>query len=164
MLYISHRGNLAGPNTAKYGENHPDSILHAIELGFDCEIDVRWVEGKGFFLGHDKPEYEVDKKFLYHHKFFIHCKDVLTLYRLDPRRTAHPWTYVKFFFHQQDDIASIVNSDYLWSFPRADVALTPHSIAVLPEIVPDWKGLANVAGVCSDYPIELQKNILFKVE
>ena len=162
MLYISHRGNLTGPNTAKYGENHPNSILHAIDLGFACEIDVRWVEGEGYFLGHDKPEYKVDVNFLHNHKLFIHCKDVYTLYKLDPRRTQNPYTYIKLFFHQQDDIAIIVNSDYLWSYPRTDVILTSCSIAVLPELVPNWKGLDAVAGVCSDYLLELQKNISFK--
>ncbi len=162
MLYISHRGNLTGPNTAKYGENHPNSILHAIDLGFNCEVDVRWIEGKGYFLGHDHPEYEVDKKFFNNHKLFIHCKDVATFYQLDPRRHLNPYTYIKIFFHQQDDIATIVNSEYLWSFPRADVVLTPRSIAVLPELVPDWNRLETVMGVCSDYLLELQKNILFK--
>lgn len=162
MLYISHRGNLEGPNTAKYGENHPDSILHAINLGFDCEVDVRWIEGKGYFLGHDQPEYKVDENFFYHHKLFTHCKDVATFYQLDPRRRLHAFTYVKIFFHQQDDITTIVNSEYLWSFPRADVILTPRSIAVLPELVPNWKGLEKVMGVCSDYLLELQKDISFK--
>jgi len=153
QIIISHRGNITGPNTAVYGENHPNSIKNVLDMGFYCEVDVRWVEGEGIFLGHDKPEYKIDKKFLYDHRLYIHCKDVITLYKLNPQ----PITYIKMFFHQNDDIAVIINSDLLWSFPRADVILTPKSIAVLPELVDDWEGLNNVAGVCTDYPIKYSK-------
>ncbi len=61
MIYISHRGNLTGKSLKD--ENNPDYIMKAIESGFDVEIDV-WFKNNIFYLGHDKPSFEVDTKFL----------------------------------------------------------------------------------------------------
>ena len=149
-IIISHRGNLTGPNTATNGENHPKSIQDVLDEGFLCEVDARWIEGEGFFLGHDKPEYKVDKSFFNDHRLYIHCKDILTFDKLHP----YPNTYMKMFFHQTDDMTLVLNADFFWSFPRADILLTKRSIAVLPELVKDWKGLDICAGICTDYPMD----------
>ena len=37
MFFISHRGNISGPN--KEYENKPEYIKKALTMGFDCEID-----------------------------------------------------------------------------------------------------------------------------
>ena len=42
MKVISHRGNLNGPN--KQTENTIESIKTAINLGFDVEIDVWYID------------------------------------------------------------------------------------------------------------------------
>lgn len=60
MIFISHRGNLNGPN--KIEENKIEYIEEALNKKFDVEIDL-WFVNKNFFLGHDKPQYKVDKKF-----------------------------------------------------------------------------------------------------
>lgn len=162
MRYISHRGNLTGPKTALYGENHPRSIEEFLRLhpeeDIACEVDVWWQEGKGFYLGHDKPEYPVDKTFFRARRIFTHCKDIQSFYLLKLEED----TSIKAFFHQRDDVVQISNSKCIWSFPRAEVLLTPLSIAVLPELVPNWAGLNKCAGVCTDYPIKLQDDINFK--
>ena len=46
MIYISHRGNIDGPDTGK--ENSPDYIIKALSLGFDVEIDV-WFKDDKFY-------------------------------------------------------------------------------------------------------------------
>src|ERR1700729_2169762 len=114
QIIISHRGNLTGPNTATHGENHPQSIKNVLNKGFGCEVDVRWIEDKGYFLGHDKPEYAIDKDFFYNRDLYIHCKDVLTMSKLVNMDYFC-------FFHQNDDIALVANSGLLWSYPRKDV-------------------------------------------
>ena len=57
MKYIAHRGNLNGPN--RLLENKPDYLNVALSLGYDVEVDVWFIDGK-FFLGHDRPDYEID--------------------------------------------------------------------------------------------------------
>ena len=61
MYFISHRGNTLGPDISK--ENSVDYINDAIKKGYDVEIDV-WFEKENFYLGHDKPTYLVDDKYL----------------------------------------------------------------------------------------------------
>jgi hypothetical protein len=56
MKLIAHRGLVDGPNATT--ENHPDQIKTAWSLGFDCEIDLRVVDGK-LWLGHDEPQYQI---------------------------------------------------------------------------------------------------------
>jgi len=54
MKFISHRGNLTGPNPER--ENHPSYILEATANGFEVEIDL-WYENGKLILGHDEPQY-----------------------------------------------------------------------------------------------------------
>ena len=61
MHFISHRGNLNGPN--KNLENKPNYIKEALDKGFDVEIDV-WLSKEKFYLGHDEPLYETDVNFI----------------------------------------------------------------------------------------------------
>lgn len=72
MEIISHRGNLNGPLISL--ENKPEYILAAAEQ-YKVEIDV-WQTKNGFFLGHDKPMYSVDKLFLFDERFLVHCKNI----------------------------------------------------------------------------------------
>src|SRR6266404_415725 len=99
MKYIlSHRGNLTGPNSAYFGENHPSSINAALQAGFDVEIDV-WFENNKFALGHDKPEFSIHKDFFDNNKLWIHSKTIQALREL--KHLALP----NVFFHQNDDCA-----------------------------------------------------------
>lgn len=158
-LIISHRGNLIGPNTASFGENHPKSIKDVLDKGFGCEIDVRWIEDKqDFYLGHDKPEYLIDEELfeimLNSYNVFFHCKDIITAYTMFHMDYHYPY----YFFHQNDDIALIANSCLLWSYPRKEVVLTNKSIAVLPELVKEWD-LEKCFGVCTDFPIKYSEQL-----
>lgn len=142
MFYISHRGNINGPN--KKEENKPEYINVAIQNGYDVEIDVRFKNSQ-FYLGHDFAEYKVDESFLLNKKIWCHAKDVDALYNLK-KINAH------FFWHQQDDV-TLTSKGYFWTYPGK--LLTKNSICVLPEVGKDKK--IDCAGICSDFIKDYKK-------
>lgn len=152
-LVISHRGNTVGPNSAKYGENHPMSITYACGLGYKCEFDVRYIDGQ-FWLGHNESQHQVDEDFFddeaafQDDRFYVHCKNIEALVQLKDKKNIHA------FYHTDEDVVLMTNSNLLWSFPCKEVLLTSQSIAVLPEIVKEWWGVSECMGVCTDYPLE----------
>lgn len=139
MKFISHRGNLFGKDASN--ENNPEYILRAIEKGFDCEIDIWYIEKK-FFLGHDKPQYQIPIDFLNINKdyLWIHCKNIQAILELQ-RSPLH------FFWHEEDTI-TLTSNRIIWAFPGKQPI--ENSIAVMPEIF-DEKNLENCFGICSDY-------------
>ncbi len=136
MFYISHRGNIDGIN--KKFENDPEYINHALNMGFHVEVDVR-IKNKKFFLGHDKADFEVNKKFLLNNKIWCHAKTVEALIELK-RINAH------YFWHQNDDY-TITSKGYFWTYPGKKIV--KNSICVLPEQIKSK--IKDCAGICSDY-------------
>ena len=153
MIFIAHRGLFNGPDPET--ENSPRQITAALSKGFDVEIDVWVVNGK-FVLGHDKPQHEVPAEFFWNNKFWLHCKNVEALAAL----AKHPCCET--FYHDKDDVV-LTSRNYLWTYPKAEILLTANSVAVLPEKVGEWKGLDGCFGICSDYVVEFQKDINFKI-
>jgi hypothetical protein len=140
MKFISHRGNINGPTPEM--ENKPEYILQAILSGYDCEIDVRFVN-RQLFLGHDTPDYSIDIRFLLDNcdKLWIHCKNIEAFeYLLE-------YNDLNIFWHQNDDY-TLTSKKYIWSYPKT--IQTTKCICLMPElndfIVPHF-----VFGVCSDY-------------
>jgi len=144
MILIAHRGNVNGKNSAD--ENHPDYLMKAVNLGFDVEVDV-WFLDQKFILGHDEPQYEVSLKFLLNKNFWHHAKNLPALYQLVSNKNKN---LINCFSHDTDD-AVLTSQGWIWTYPGKQ--LTPRSIAVMPERVPGWD-LSNVAGICSDYLID----------
>ena len=147
MIYISHRGNLAGPKSSK--ENHPDYITEAWHQGFDVEIDVWYINGE-FVLGHDQPEYEVDWKFLTNGSFWCHAKNIEALDAM-LNCGAH-------CFWHENDYATLTSRGFIWTYPGND--LTRMSVCVMPEapgheyfVKQPWVGSY---GVCSDFVKEIR--------
>ena len=139
MIFISHRGNVTGPN--KKLENSPSYVFQAIEKGFDVEIDVRLVDSK-FFLGHDKPQYEVDSKFLKMPELWCHAKNILALEALLS-------IGANCFFHNTDDTV-LTSTMYMWTYPGKEI--TNRSIIVMPETFKYTShDFYKAAGVCSDF-------------
>jgi hypothetical protein len=136
MKYISHRGNLAGPDEK---ENHPDYVSNALNLGYDVEIDVWHIAGE-FFLGHDKPQYSISDSFLENEKFWCHAKNLHALEKMMSRN-------VHCFWHQEDDMV-LTSKKFIWTYPGKD--LSTKSIAVLPELVVDWD-TSICYGICTDH-------------
>lgn len=141
LLIISHRGNLFGPNTAHYGENHPSSIQHVLWDGYHAEVDV-WLIKNKFILGHDKPEFEVDDTFFDNDRLWVHCKNIEALFKLKNNKLINS------FFHDKDD-CTLTSQGFIWTYPK-NLLITNKSIAVMPELVPEWD-YSNAFGICTDF-------------
>jgi hypothetical protein len=136
MILISHRGNLNGKIPDR--ENSPSYILKALEKGYDVEIDVWFSDGK-FWLGHDKPQYETDYKFLINEKFWCHAKNVDALFEMKK--------YVIHYFWHENDEFTLTSKNYIWTYPTRENK--PGTISVLPETFN--QSVEGCKGVCSDY-------------
>ena len=135
MIYISHRGNLNGPNPER--ENSPEYIAEALDMGYNVEIDVWFVDNK-WFLGHDEPKYEVEQTFFYNHLLWCHAKNINALKMMLTLG-------IHCFWHQGDD-HTLTSKGYVWTYPGK--TLTTKSICVKPNSAQD---IGRCAGVCSDY-------------
>lgn len=145
MILISHRGNIDGPN--KEMENNPEYILNAIAHGYNVEIDL-WLVDNKLYLGHDEPQYEINKKFLHNSKLWVHCKNIEALDYLSNLGFDFSLDNPDYFFHDTD-AAVLTSNGYIWTYPGN--VLGKNSICVLPE----WNNLKlediNCLGICSDY-------------
>jgi len=145
MRLISHRGNVDG----KYPqyENLPEYVEKAMSLGYDCEIDVRFIDGE-WFLGHDKPQYKIDLDWIIENnlKLWVHCKNVEAIQEF---KRLEEWVQLKsinYFWHQEDDV-TITSQGFVWAHPK--IQPPNDSIAVMPDNY-KWD-LKNVLGICSDF-------------
>jgi len=138
MILISHRGNIDEKIVEK--GNHPDYIDTAINLGYDVEIDMWWIDGKTY-LGHDVPQYEVDDEWLTKriNKLWVHCKNIELLNWIRS-------TTLHYFWHEEDTL-TLTSKNQIWAYPGKQPILG--SIAVMPEINKD--NISLCIGICSDY-------------
>ena len=138
MILISHRGNINGKIVER--ENHPSYIDEAINLGYDVEIDMWWIDGKTY-LGHDVPQYEVDDEWLTKriNKLWVHCKNIELLNWIRS-------TTLHYFWHEEDTL-TLTSQNQIWAYPGKQPILG--SIAVMPEINKD--NISLCIGICSDY-------------
>lgn len=141
MLIISHRGNLHGRDKGK--ENHPDYILQAIEYGFDVEVDV-WLKNNNLFLGHDKPQYKINLKFLKNKKLWCHAKNFEAFSLLFKEK-------IHVFWHEKDKF-TLTSKNIIWCYPNNYM---PGGITVCLKYkqVPSF-----IKGVCTDYPKTFKTN------
>ena len=136
MIFISHRGNLSGPNPID--ENKLDYILNALNENFEVEVDL-WFKKNKFYLGHDEPQYELNIDFFDKKKIWIHAKNLECFYELNKYN-------LNFFWHENDKIV-LTSKGYLWNYPGT--LLSERSICVLPE--KNYEKKINCLGICSDY-------------
>jgi len=137
MVLISHRGNIEGKTLF---ENSPIYIDEAISLGYDVEVDIRYLNNN-FYLGHDYGQHKISLKWLLDRKdkLWVHCKNreaIEMLREID----------LNYFWHDSDDM-TLTSKGFVWSHPK--IPPLKNSIAVLP----DGKNydLKYCYGVCSDY-------------
>jgi hypothetical protein len=130
---------LLGPDREK--ENRPDYILNSLQMNFQCEIDVRFVNNK-WFLGHDDPQYEIPFEFLNTEALWIHCKNINALTEL----LKYP--QLNFFWHQEDDY-TLTSLGFIWCYPGKEVYFQNKAICVMPEQYNT--NFRNFDGVCSDF-------------
>jgi len=139
MRWIAHRGNTHG--VKKDRENHPDYIMDACKMDFECEVDV-WFQDGTWYLGHDEPQHGVSLDFLYNPMLWLHCKNVDALVRLAHMRNMNT------FWHQEDHY-TLTSHGWVWCYPGKTVPLSFKTICVMPEIYnTDW---TQFGGICSDY-------------
>lgn len=139
MILISHRGNITGKFPSQ--ENHPNYIDMALLEGYDVEIDI-WFYNNSFYLGHDKPQYDVSLEWLNERKkkLWVHCKNIKAVEYFN--------TFLKeynYFWHQEDTV-TLTSKNFIWAYPGNQPI--KYSIAVMPEIFDD--SLNSCLGVCSD--------------
>jgi hypothetical protein len=140
MKLISHRGNLTGPNPER--ENSQLYIQEALSKEFDVEIDV-WVVNSKIYLGHDTPQYNVNKTWLYLYKnnLWIHCKNIEAVNYFSSKLKLF-----NYFWHENDTL-TLTSKNYIWAYPGKQPI--KDSIAVMPEIYND--DISQCLGICSDY-------------
>jgi hypothetical protein len=138
MIIISHRGNLIGPD--RNNENRPEQIKKALKAKLDVEIDV-WVKKKKWFLGHNKPQYLISKKFLENPRLWCHAKNLDALNRMVANKKVHC------FWHEKD-LYTITSRKIIWVYPGQRTC--PNSVLVS-------KGSrlkkGRMMGVCTDFPL-----------
>ena len=142
MIYIAHRGLTEGPDVNL--ENRPQQIEQSLNQGYHCEVDVWYVNDK-WFLGHDRPDYEVPYEFLEQYGLWLHAKNLDALYVMGANRILN------FFWHESDSCVLTSQGD-IWTQPGKP--LTRNSVMVMPEYVDKSLENARTAecyGICSDY-------------
>lgn len=138
MLIISHRGNVNGQDKAL--ENNPQHIKNLLIANIQVEIDV-WLKNNTILLGHDKPQYIVNKEFLMQDGLWCHAKNLDMLFFFLNNKVKN------FFWHQEDDF-TLTSSGYIWTYPNKN--LTSSSIIV--DLNKDWKFKNyDCYGACVDF-------------
>jgi hypothetical protein len=142
MKLISHRGNINGKIESL--ENKPTYIDLAISKGYDVEVDI-WYKDNIFWLGHDKPDYSIDFRWLQNRisKLWIHCKNIEAIINFNANFVIFPFNY---FWHENDTV-TLTSLNYIWAFPNKQPI--KNSIAVIPELFND--DVSSAIGVCSDF-------------
>jgi hypothetical protein len=146
MIFISHRGNICGPDPKS--ENKPDQIQKVINMGFDVEIDV-WHDDNCWYLGHDTPETKVDELFLKNTSLWCHAKNLSALEKMLELN-------IHCFWHQEDDF-TLTSKGFIWTYP--DKKLTKNSIAVLKNLSHNKTKIPECAGICSDWVYDIRDNL-----
>lgn len=142
MILISHRGNLIGPDPKR--ENSISYIQEALDKGYNVEIDI-WVENNKLWLGHDLPQYFVNKMWLVLNKkqLWIHCKNIEAINYFSDISLLKVFNY---FWHENDTL-TLTSKNYIWAYPGKQPI--KNSIAIMPEINND--DISQCLGVCSNY-------------
>ena len=140
MRLISHRGNIKGQNPER--ENMPAYVLETIEkTGYDVEVDV-WLIENQFYLGHDKPQYEIKDSFLSRPHLWCHAKNLNALGMLLEMG-------VKCFWHEEDKYA-LTSNNIIWTFPKECVIIK--SIIVCQSLEESKEYFKkDIFGICSDF-------------
>lgn len=144
MKIISHRGNLAGRKSEC--ENNPTYIQRALDLGFDVEIDVWYVDGQ-FFLGHDSPTYLVDPCWFRGKSLWCHAKNREALEEMIVAED------ITCFWHETDKM-TMTSDGFLWMYPGNYSSLGVTVWLGTPE-----ETIPYMWGVCTDYPSDWKNRL-----
>jgi hypothetical protein len=144
MKIISHRGNINGIVTDR--ENRPSYIDCAIQLGYDVEVDIRYLDGK-FWLGHDTPDYIIEPNWILarSNSIWFHCKNIDSAHKLKDLGIS-----LKYFCHTSDPYVP-TSTGHLWVH---DLNATLNNNCIIPLL--GFKDVEQynsncVYAVCTDY-------------
>jgi len=148
MLWISHRGNLDGPDTANENKiEYIDNVLNTTT--FDVEIDIHGINGV-LYLGHDEPQEELPARYFKNPRLWFHCKNSSALQYMSTYGRA---TY---FWHDTDAY-TLTSNGKVWVYPG--MLLLKGSIAVVPEVA--YRGeLRECYGICTDYINKFRQEVM----
>lgn len=138
MIYISHRGNISGPNPNN--ENHPDYIKEALKQGYQVKVDV-WIDNNKYLLGNSCPTYEIEKSFLYNSKLWCQAHNIITISELASRGN------LMHYFYKNKDTCSLTSRGWIWVNSESAI-LSKKIIAYVPGPTYD---ITLAGGICSDY-------------
>jgi hypothetical protein len=137
---IAHRGNRDGIEAE---ENSPEFLQQAIDLGYDIEVDIRYINEE-WWLGHDGPQYKIDSPFnlFDNSKVWWHCKNFAALEKMQG-------TDLNYFWHQEDD-HTLTSKGFIWTYPGKEIGI--NNIIVMPETVMNLDEIKKLKcfAICSD--------------
>jgi len=145
MKYISHRGNYSGSIPER--ENKPSYIDTALSMGFDVEIDIRYLKGN-YYLGHDFPETIVTENWIITRKnnLWIHCKNIEAAVQLSKIGQK-----INYFCHSSDDFV-IISNEYIWVHNLSCELNKKCIIPLLNEdSIKSYRNYDNVYAICTDF-------------
>ena len=149
MLFISHRGNLHGPNPDK--ENTVSYIERALSDNYAVEVDVIDYDDNGTFtLGHDKKQEEVSAGWITRKNLFAHAKNYKSLSGL-LKHGAH-------CFYHTDEEYVLTSKNIIWCYPGVSYQNNSDCVIVLPELYP-MKAWRSAYGICSDYIAQYREQL-----
>lgn len=138
MKIISHRGNINGINIDL--ENNPIHIENLSKI-IDCEIDV-WMIDNNLFLGHDAPQYKINKSFLKKPNLWCHAKNLTALnFMLNEGIIC--------FYHNTDDF-TLTSNGFIWTYPLKESC----EKTIIVDNRKNWNIINNYTkcyAVCTDY-------------
>jgi len=143
MKLISHRGNYNGINPDR--ENKPSYIDTAISMGYEVEVDIRFIDGE-FYLGHDTPDTLISKNWIEKRKenIWFHCKN------LESAKELSKMCDIKYFCHTNDDYV-LTSTKHIWVH---NLGLPIDEICIIPLLDEESiKKYINVEvyAICTDY-------------
>jgi hypothetical protein len=142
-ILIAHRGNTRGPQPEQ--ENLPDYIDAAISSGFQVEIDLWGLEGQAF-LGHDRPETQVDLAWLKkrQERLWVHCKNSEAIMLVGE-------STLNWFFHENDSY-TLTSHGFIWTYPGKRILSGP-SVGLWfgAESPLNKREFKDAHAICGDY-------------
>lgn len=150
MIYISHRGNLNGPNIER--ENSLEYVDEAINKGYDVEVDLR-TKNKQLFFGHDEPQHQIEYEWLYQRKenLWIHIKDYDSLVWISEKQDEF-----KYFCHESDRY-TLTSNGYIWSHDLENKMTDKCIVPLLNKEKVQSYEQRNFYAVCSDYIYDCER-------
>lgn len=136
MKIISHRGNIDGKKSEL--ENNPDHIKQLLISNYEIEIDVWFLKDRGYFLGHDEPTYQTNKKILKHKNLWCHAKNLDAVEQMAVDK-------IHYFWHENDKM-TLTSRGIPWCFPGT---FLNNGVTVMLR---NDKPTQDVYGICTDYP------------